>query len=345
MLAFLQSSREDDMKRKDTAKQFTEEQKVEDQRRHNEFLEVLKEYTTLGNTTLVGKKGEEGGGSLLDLFGDSKKLLSLARLLTPLLVNPLTLTLGAILAAAYGLQKAVDFIPNAKILTPLEAQAALGGSERDIAAFGGYDFLSKRITEGPEEAQKTLDDFAEGKISFKELQKRGGETKLKEIAAQKGLEVPAQKQTQLPNSVPPRPTGTGLDVPSMQKNWDNLYGENYNTDGTRKATQVPNTDATPAPAATQVPNVATPPVPAGNQPSAEPVAQTPVSTRMNNAVDENQNLNLESYDSGSSGSVAPVISSNSSSVDLPDKPIPATATVRDTTPIFAHVMQGYLSPV
>ena len=62
-------------------------------------------------------------------------------------------------------------------------------------------------------------------------------------------------------------------------------------------------------------------------------------------VDENQNLNLESYDSGSSGSVAPVISSNSSSVDLPDKPIPATATVRDTTPIFAHVMQGYLSPV
>jgi hypothetical protein len=66
---------------------------------------------------------------------------------------------------------------------------------------------------------------------------------------------------------------------------------------------------------------------------------------MNNAVDENQNLNLESYDSGSSGSVAPVISSNSSSVDLPDKPIPATATVRDTTPIFAHVMQGYLSPV
>jgi hypothetical protein len=76
-----------------------------------------------------------------------------------------------------------------------------------------------------------------------------------------------------------------------------------------------------------------------------PVPAAPVSNRMNEAVDENQNLNLQSYDSGSSGSAAPIISSSSSSVDLPDRPIPATATVRDTTPILAHVMQGYMSPV
>jgi hypothetical protein len=358
MLAFMMNSREKDLKKRETAKQFIEEQKVEEQRRQNEFLKLLREYTSLSETTTLVRKEEEDGGGLFDLFKNSKKLLSLARLLVPFLINPLTLTLGAVLAAAYGLQKIADFVPNGRILTPLQAQAALGGSEYDIKGLGGYDFLAKRITEGPEEAQKALDDFAEGKLSYKELQNLGGESKLKEIASQKGLEVPEQKQSQTTNNVPPRPTGTGLKPELKRKQWDEKYGENYNFDGTPKVTQVPSTGTTPTPAASPegtpapVPTATpmggegtqTPPA-VNNGANLQPVQQMPMSARMNNAVDENQNLNLESYNSGSSGSVAPVISSSSNSVDLPDRPIPATATVRDKTPILDHVLQQSLAPV
>ncbi len=371
MLAFMQSSREDDMKRKDTAKQFTEEQKVEEQRRHNEFLKVLKEYTSLGSTTtLVSKKEEEDGGGLFDLFKNSKKLLSLAKLLVPFLINPLTLTIGAVLAAAYGLQKIADFMPNTKVLTPERAQAALMGSEYDIKGMGGYDFLAKRITEGPDEAQKALDDFAEGKISFKELQNLGGETTLKEIASQKGLKVPLRTETQLP-SVPPRPDTTGGKNQDRARNWDREFGKTHNPDGTPKVTttakpllsgveestaeagrgtaalddyrarQLEQETGGKAAFGVKPMGIKSIPIPE----TVTPVPAAPVSNRMNEAVDENQNLNLQSYDSGSSGSAAPVISSSSSSVDLPDRPIPATATVRDTTPILAHVMQGYMSPV
>lgn len=402
MLSFMVMAREEDIKKRDTSKQFIEEQKVEEQRRHNEFLSILREYTSLSATTTLVSKKEEDGGSLLDLFKDSKKLLSLAKLLTPLLVNPLTLTIGAVLAAAYGLKKVAEFIPNARVITPLEAQAALGGSEYDIKGLGGYDFLVKRITEGPEEAQKTLNDFAEGKITFKELQSRGGEAKLKEIATQKGLEVPAQRQTELPNSVTPRPTGSGLAVPSKQKKWDILYGEDYNPDGTPKRTVTPQSNVSEAvPVATQadvrkVDNAAmsapapettapsgvvsvnpkpsaTPidgnpttrmPLPDGVEPSTAgggrgfvnppsikpeetittPVPQTPLSSRMNDVVSENQTLSLN-ITGNTQTPVSPIISTINNSNNTRDKPIPATATVRDTTPILDHVIQMSVVPI
>lgn len=350
MLAFMVNSRASDLKKKETAKQFLEEQKVEEQRRQDEFLELLKVYTSLGTSTVI--KAEEGENMMdkfkrmldalaykfqkmldaINVFKNAKALASLVGLLT----NPLGLTIAAIIAATYGLKKLEEAMPNYSVLTPQEAQNVL--NSRDPFAIqqeGGYDKLANIIRNGPAEAQKALDDFKAGRITEPEINKLGGVTKLEEIAKQTGLAVP--ENVALPDKIHARPTRRG----QSQMMWDQKYGKDYNPDGTRKPTQVPNTGTSPA--ATPVPNTPPPP-PASNQSSAEPVQQTPVSARMNNAVGENQDLNLM-VNMDTQTPVAPIITTNTSSVDLPDRPIPATALVRDRTPILAHVLNASLAPV
>lgn len=359
MLAFLQSSREKDTKRKDTAKQFMEEQKVEEQRRHNEFLKVLQEYTSLGSTTLMG--GSAGGTSLgiidtiksmiesaLAGFAVLKPLLKFAGNIVKFVASPLfkvllnPYVLG--FATAYTLAKYLaSILPDYTKISPEEAKNALeNGSERDIGKLGGREYL-----------QTIINDYNNNL--------NAGETP---------VTFTPQTETQLRN-VPPRPDTTGGKNQPRAMNWDRNYGETHNPDGTPKVTTTANVEESTAGAgpgnavlddymARQLENdymarqleqetggkAAFGVKPMGITPkTTTPVPAAPASTRMNDAVSENQNLNLESYGSGSSGSAAPVISSSSSSVDLPDRPIPATATVRDTTPILAHVMQGYLSPV
>lgn len=350
MLAFMVNSRASDLKKKETAKQFLEEQKVEEQRRQDEFLELLKVYTSLGTSTVI--KAEEGENMMdkfkrmldalaykfqkmldaINVFKNAKALASLVGLLT----NPLGLAIGAIIAATYGLQKLADKTPNFSVLTPQEAQNVLNSKDPfAIQQEGGYDKLANIIRNGPAEAQKALDDFKAGRITEPEINKLGGVTKLEEIAKQTGLAVP--ENVALPDKVQPRPISRG----QSQMMWDQRYGKDYNPDGTRKPTQVPNTGTSPA--ATPVPNTPPPP-PASNQSSAEPVQQTPVSARMNNAVGENQDLNLM-VNMDTQTPVAPIITTNTSSVDLPDRPIPATALVRDRTPILAHVLNASLAPV
>jgi hypothetical protein len=367
MLAFMVNSRASDLKKKETAKQFIEEQKVEEQRRQDEFLELLKVYTSLGTSTII--KAEEGSNimdtikkmldalarkfqSLLDainVFKNPKALASLVGLLT----NPIGLaiagTVAAVLAAQYGLKKLEEKLPNFSVKTPEEAQAIL--ETRDPIAIqqeGGYDNLVNIIKNRPAEAQKALDDFKAGKITEAQLNDLGGEKRLTEMAKQTGLSIPGQ--VELPDRVQPRPTRR--DDPNRLL-WDQKFGKDYNTDGTRKATQVPSTGATPAPpaspqgtppAATPVPRMNQTPPAVNSGANLQPVQQMPMSARMNNAVDENQNLNLTAS-MNTETPVAPVLTTNTSSVDLPDRPIPATALVRDKTPILEHVLNLSLAPV
>jgi len=351
MLAFMMKTREQDLKKKETAKQFIEEQKVEEQRRQDQFLKLLKEYTSLGTTTLV--KADEGNNimetvkKMLDALAqkfqrmlDSINFLKnpgALKALTSLLLGPVGLAVGATLAAAYGLKKLGEATPNFSVLTPQEAQNILAtGDPIAIQQEGGYDKLADIVKNRPAEAQKALDDFKAGKITETELNKLGGEKRLTEMTQQTGLSIPGR--IELPNTVAPRPKKAG-----MQRNlWDQKFAKDYNEDGTRKATQLPNTGTPPAPAATPIPNVPTP-LPA-NQSSAEPVQQTPTSAKMNNAIDENQNLNLMAGMNTQTPGTS-IISTNTSSVDLPDRPIPATALVRDKTPILGHVLQLSIAPI
>ena len=366
MLSFMQRSREQDLKKGETSKQFIEEQKVEEQRRQNQFLNLLKEYTSLGTTSLV--KAEEGNNiietikKMIDAFAqrfermlnsiDFLKNPGVLKALTGLLLGPIGAAVAVTLAAAYGLKKLEEKLPNFSVRTPQEAQNILAsGNAIAIQQEGGYDKLVSIIKNRPAESQKALDDFKAGKITEAQLNDLGGEKRLTEMAQQTGLSIP--ERVELPDRVQPRPTRR--DDPNRLL-WDQKYGKDYNVDGTRKVKQVPNTSATPAPAAspegTQTPSPAATPVPRMNQTepavnsgaNLQPVQQMPTSARMNDAVDENQNLNLTTG-MNTQTAVAPVISSSSNSVDLPNRPIPATATVRDRTPILDHVLQQSLAPV
>ena len=78
MFSFMQKNREDDLKRKQINMSFEEEKQSEEQRRHNEFLKVLKDYTSLsGGTTTIVKK-EEDGGFLSGLMDTIKSMIKTA---------------------------------------------------------------------------------------------------------------------------------------------------------------------------------------------------------------------------------------------------------------------------
>jgi len=364
MLAFMQSSREDDIKRKDTAKQFTEEQKVEEQRRHNEFLKVLKEYTSLGSTTTLVSKKEEGGDFLSGLMDTVKSMIANA-------VAGVTASFNAAL-------KAYEWIKELQLLTRLAPYAS--GLVTFLSSTFGALFLTALtpaalllyLAKGEkEEIEK--DPFNEKyKDNPYAMKLRGEATTIGQatvVNQNKALkQFPRRTVEDFVNSNrsdEELKLDLGNDRPTLKKwladnpNRDAMYQAPVAAIAGQPQTAIP-AGGKPS-AKMSLPEDVTPSTAGAGRGSAEsattdprrldmpqtttPVPAAPVSNRMNDAVSENLNLNLQSYDSGSSGSAAPVISSSSSSVDLPDKPIPATATVRDRTPILDHVLQQSLAPV
>jgi len=334
MLSFMQKNREDDLKRKQISMSFEEERQSEEQRRHEKFLKVLKDFTSVGATTTMVKKESEKDKSLFDEVADLfSKGAFLARIL-PFLTNPLTLTIGAILVATYGLKKLAEAMPNLNIPTPQEAQnVLLNGTQGDIEKEGGYDKLADIIKNRPGIAKQALEDYGTGKITEIELNKLGGKDRLEQTVKEAGLAVPEKKV--MLEKVVPRPQKRGY----QQIQWDTLYGKDYNIDGTKKSTQVPNVDTAPVPAATPVSNNDSSPVPAATPvPSTTtPVLSTPPSSTVIGKIQENNDLNLQdtvTSDTSSSSS----LSVNNSSTSAPDQTVTSTATTRDDTAILDFVL-------
>ena len=334
MLSFMQKNREDDLKRKQTSMSFEEERQSEEQRRHEKFLKVLRDFTSVGATTTMVKKESEKDKSLFDEVADLfSKGAFLARIL-PFLTNPLTLTIGAILAATYGLKKLAEAMPNLSIPTPQEAQnVLLNGTQGDIEKEGGYDKLADIIKNRPGIAKQALEDYGTGKITEIELNKLGGKDRLEQTVKEAGLAVPEKKA--MLEKVVPRPQKRGY----QQIQWDTLYGKDYNIDGTKKSTQVPNVDTAPAPAATPVSNTDSSPVPATTPvPSTNtPVPSTPPSSTVVGKIQENNDLNMQATMTAGTSS-SPSVSVNSSSTSAPDQTVTSTATTRDDTAILDFVL-------
>ena len=113
MLSFMQKNREDDLKRKQISMAFEEERQSEEGRRHDQFLKVLKDYTSLsGGTTTIVKK-EEDGGFLSGLMDTIKSLISTA------VSGVLTVVNGLI----DGFKKSLEWLGDLKIL-----MSTLGGN-------------------------------------------------------------------------------------------------------------------------------------------------------------------------------------------------------------------------
>jgi hypothetical protein len=362
----MQKSREDDLKKKETAKQFTEEQRSEDQRRHKEFLDVLKQYTSLSTATITKK--EEGPG-IFDFIKDMiDKLLQPFKWLLEnktLLFNIFRLFMGPLAGMLAGGAAIVwlanelrdylrENVVNMNALSPEKAAELLQtpGAFREIEKYGGRDAVMKIAKEGNIEAEKIL---ASGDI--KKINDAGGEEFLKKVVARGAITVPEsaanQDLSQFAEQGPKRPKGTGSATPLKQADWDKKWSKVYDPETGKRLdligspTPLP-TKTTEVPPATAPKQESTttpvPQAPASPTQTTTPIPQTPVSSRMNDAVQENQDLSITQTGNTQTAS-APIISTNTSSVDLPDRPIPATATVRDKTPILDHVLQQSLAPV
>lgn len=343
MLTFMQKNRENDLKRKKISMSFEEEKQSEEQRRHEKFLKVLKDYTGVKTAAVVQEKS---GGmfdgimeilkGMFDKFMEPFKWLwdnkdTLLKILG-WATGPIGLALlgaGAIVWLAGQLKDYFrENVANMKVLSPKEAQALLeNGTPNEIASYpGGREALVNIVKNGAENAQKTLNDYKSGKISKTELNNLGGEEKLNEMIQQKGLVVPEKQD--LPATVQPRPKKRGYG----QIQWDNLYGARYNPDGKLKiqeptVTPAPTTPATtPASAATPVPATTT------------PVPTTPASSVVVGKIQENNDLNMQSTLTAGSHST-PSVSVSSSSTRSPDQTVTSTATTRDDTPILDLVLK------
>ncbi len=252
---FLQTSTEQEIKRKEKEQNFAEERALESEKRHKEFVEALKKLKT-GKTTAskVTKKEEDESGNFFDgilskiremvqgmidsalkvyewikEFEILKKFLPnlLSLLRSPfmrLLLGPLALIGVPLLLASY-LKDLVDKVTDYSKLTPEEARTVLeNGSERDIEKFGGRDKL-KEIAGLNTEITKAE---AINALTNPELNLTDEERKKYENIAGYTPQTP----TQLGNVTPRDVYGGG--GKNAQKEWDAKFGDRWNPDGTPK---------------------------------------------------------------------------------------------------------------
>jgi hypothetical protein len=351
MLAFMMKSREYDLKKRETAKQFIEEQKSEEQRRQNEFLKLLKEYTSFGGgtvTQVVGKEEDNLLNRVKDIIENFKKLLA------PLLEFAKEVGKSGLKM----LGKLIGLLTGSKlfsVLSKLSGGLSLALFSSDLNANEAEDLAEKQKM-APTISPGVRKQFSRNEIDFFVKQdKFFNDDKLKDREAgfpgadrptlQKWLDDnPNPKSLYMPDKEKDIQRSVGRSSRRIQANQEEQFYQNERMDAGLPQTATPvNTPVAPrvAPATT----TPMPETPAGNTgEKMQSVPQTPVSSRMNDAIGENQTLNLAGLGNIQTSS-APIISTNTSSVDKPDKPIPATATVRDRTLILDHVLQLSVSPV
>lgn len=320
---FLKKTNEDDIKRKELEKNFQEENKLEDERRHQELIKAL---TGKETATIVKKKDAEPAGNMFGDFMKSVKdmidsalgafqkvvekmiegalksfqwIQKAAPWLGRVLMSPAFLAFAGFALAGYALWELTNWIakntPDYKtIKDPEQAKNILENatSERDIDAAGGREYLTGLIEKEKENARLALEN---PEITAEER------AKYEKIA---GMTVTPRIQTARP--VPPRPDTTGGKNMQRAKNWDAQFGETHNPDGSPKK----NTQAKPLPqgveeskagagrgmAVLEDYNARKEPTGAVFGVRPKGIKSAPVSapkSNLNNVIQDNQNLKLE----------------------------------------------------
>jgi hypothetical protein len=361
MFDFMVQSESSKQRRAETERSFREEKDNEEQRRHEQFIRVLAEFTGVGAATKVEEKKS---GSILDMIkglwdsfikpfkwaldwvvNNKTLLLSIAKFLGPLSVA----ALGAGIIVWLGEQLKEYFrnnVPDMKIVSPSEAAGLLQGNQKDIDKFpGGEKALRDIIANAPKRATEIL---ARG--DNKEILAAGGEKKLREIEKDI-IAQPPKRDAMLDMGTSTTPREVFIQNSKKTKKaaaeyWDKELGPYFDPITGKRLEKAKPVEAAPTP----VKPVASPEVAAANdprepiQPTAAPVSTAPTLGKVNESIAENNALNLEQSTGGSSDNT-PVVMQNNKSNHLKDTPISATATTRDQTPIMEHVRRLSASPI
>ena len=318
----LEDSRKSSLKEFPTEEEiFEKEKKARD--RHKELLDALKYKKP--KETATKEKEEEG---LL------KNILSWFK--SPLGVALLGLTsMAALFGVLYvGLKLLNENTPNMKALSPDEAQAILqNGSDGDIQAAGGREFLEDIVVNGKERAKNVLampEDTPEEKATKKKaMLDMGGESKVKAIAEDvKTYDVPEPKPVgegkadRLPFTKEEF-VGKGSARKVKEDKWNKNYAPYYNDDGTKKtATPQPTTSTSQEESPQSALPKADSPIP--------PQENTPSTAKVNEVIRENVDLNLPTAVSSVNETINNTTVNTESQVSRPVTDIPSVRNMEET---------------
>jgi len=358
MLSFMQKNREDDLKRKQISMSFEEEKQSEEQRRHNEFLKVLKDYTSLSGGTTMVKKEEDGGfldtiKSMLKTAIDSVKNMieNFKILLAPLLEFAKDVGISGLKI----LGKLIGLLTGSKLFSVL-SKISGGLSLALFSGNAGDPDEAKKLAEKQEMAPYispgVRKQFSRNEIDlFVKENKFFDDDKLKDRKAG----FPGADRPTLQKWLDDNPNPNSLYIPDKEKDIQrpvDTPSVRIQTDKEKQLYQNEKKDAGSTPTATPV-SPRTNPSSGRNQdsqsgvtgmPYSTPVPSTPTSSAVVGKIQENNNLNLRTPVSFG-GSSSPSLSVNNSSTSAPDQTVTSTATTRDDTAILAFVLNRTKSQV
>jgi hypothetical protein len=323
ILSFLQKSHEVDVRTMEVKKNFQEEAMNEDDRRHKEFLNALKAFTS-GNGTASPVGDKKAGGfnlfdSLLSMLDNIpwlstiKKMIPFFGRLVSFFTGPVgmaILGITSVLAFASWLSDQIKLVPDMSKLTPKDAAAVIeSGDEQMIKKYGGIESL-------------------------------------KQLAGSEGGVVPEQGASSMSNVTKARPGHPNNkkkyskeSLKLAQEKWDKEFGDLYNEDGTKK----PSTPFTQSlPAGSSSPggggsSMASPESSSGESGGAPPMTPMPASSGVSETTNQNIDLNMEQSSSAGGGASTPIVTNTTNNMGNQKSPASTTASQRDSTDILLHI--------
>jgi hypothetical protein len=302
-------------------KNFQEEAMNEDDRRHKEFLNALKAFTSGGTATPVdGKKA--GGFNLFDSLSsmlDNISWLSTIKKMIPFFgqlvrfftgpVGMAILGITSVLAFASWLSDQIKLVPDMNKLTPDQAAAVIeSGDERMIRKYGGIESL-------------------------------------KQLAGSEGRVVPEQGASSMSNVTKARPGHPNNkkkyspeSLKLAQEKWDREFGDLYNEDGTKK----PSTETVIGPPRSSLlggasgSSMSSPESSSGGSTGAPPMTPMPASSGVSETTNQNIDLNMEQT-APSGGGTTPIVTNTTNNMGNQKSPASTTASQRDSTDILLYI--------
>jgi hypothetical protein len=349
LFTFIKKSHEQDLRIRETERSFQEEKANEDQRRHNEFIKILKEYVESTGTATIVKEEEKKSplSSLLDFFKSMVSKL-FDKLIEPfkwLLENKKLLSnifrlflgpLGGILLAGSAIVWLADElrdyfranVANQNVVSPEKALELLQtpGAFREIEKYGGREALLKIAKEGHIEAAKIL-----ATNDPKKINDAGGKEFLQSVVARGAIDIPKELEKQLVKGDlsqfepqgPKRPSGAGAGVKLQQEGWDKKYSKIYDPQTGKRLDLLENEKSSELMREGR-----------RTSPGFSP-ATTPQSAAVYPASSENAMLNMGG---GYVDSVTPIVASSVNNTSTDDV-ISAPASIRDSTVILGRVFK------
>jgi len=322
ILAFLQKSHEIDVRTMEVKKNFQEEAMNEDEKRHQQFLKVLKSFTaSSGTATPVG--GKTGGSSFLDMLMsmlDGIPWLSTIKKMIPFFGRLVTFFTGPVGMAILGFVALNEFAAWMNSLFSLKKDEANEMLKRNNPAElkneGGEAYVKRiagQIT--PEYAKELLVSGTQ-----KDILMAGGKKELMRIAGMTEEQVKAAKSE----------TGGSQTAKQISSSAAGVGGAAASSP---TASPVGSESSSGGSGSSMSPSGSS----SGDSSGTPPMTPMPTSSGVSETTNQNIDLNMEQSTASGGGSSGPIVTNTTNNMGNEKSAASTTASQRDNTPVLVHI--------